>query len=167
MFVLIFLTISLSTPILKLQAFAAAKYLIKDFCMYIEDLTEVDYQILKYFKENSPSSIEDAAKHLPNVEALEYRIRFLSTPEFRQSTNFSIPIENTKCLHEEFETYNDGCITKHRCLGIFSITTLGKKALQDYETSQKQQKKDIWLKNVWTPILVTIITNLVISGIKW
>lgn len=135
--------------------------------MYIEDLTEVDYQILKYFKENSPSSIEDAAKHLPNVEALEYRIRFLSTPEFRQSTKFSIPIENTKCLHEEFETYNDGCITKHRCLGIFSITTLGKKALQDYETSQKQQKKDIWLKNVWTPILVTIITNLVISGIKW
>ena len=52
--------------------------------MYIEELTEVDYQILKYFKENSPSSIEDAAKHLPNVEALEYRIRFLSIPEFKQ-----------------------------------------------------------------------------------
>ena len=78
------LTICFSYLILKLQAVAAAKYLRKDFCMYIEELTEVDYQILKYFKENSPSSIEDAAKHLPNVEALEYRIRFLSIPEFKQ-----------------------------------------------------------------------------------
>lgn len=135
--------------------------------MLIKDLTEVDYQILKFFKENSPSSIEDAAKHLPDIESLEYRIHFLSTSEFKQLQNYNVPIENTKCLHEECVTYTDSYFTKHKYLSIFSITTLGKKVLQDYEISKKQQRKDIWLKNAWIPILVSVITNLLISGIKW
>ena len=31
----------------------------------------------------------------------------------------------------------------------------------------KNRAKQLWLKNAWIPILVTIITNLIIDGVKW
>lgn len=135
--------------------------------MCIENLTDTDYRILKFFKNNSPASIEDVSKHLPDIEAIEYRIKILATSEYKQLHNISLPIDNTKCLKEDYEEYTENGFIAYRYLGTFNITILGKKALQDYEIAEKQRKKDMWLQNAKIPILVTIITNLIIDGTKW
>lgn len=135
--------------------------------MFVEDLTEIDYRILKFFKENGSVSIENAQKALPDIESIEYRIKTLAKPERKSNIRIYEPIPDTCCLEEDREEYRDGNITKYKFLGTFHITTLGKKALQDYQTAEKQRKKDIWLVNAKIPIIVTIITNLVIYGIQW
>lgn len=49
---------------------------------------------------------------------------------------------------------------------IFCIAPLGKKALQDYQKQNKVDKRMLWLKNAWIPILVSIATNLIIDGMR-
>ena len=131
--------------------------------MFVEDLTEIDYRILKFFKENGPVSIENAQKALSDIESLEYRIKALAKPEHKLSIRIYVPIPNTCCLEEDREEYRDGNITKYKSLGTFRITALGKKALQDYETAEKQRKKDIWLVNAKIPILVSFITTVLLN----
>ena len=49
-----------------------------------------------------------------------------------------------------------------KATGLMSITNLGR----DYLIYCRQRKKELWLKNAWIPILVTIVTNLIIDGLK-
>ncbi len=136
--------------------------------MFVEDLTEIDYRILRFFRDNSPASIEDAKKTLPDVESIEYRIEHLSTYETRNNGFVTIPVDNSACLRKN---YQKNIETKPRFdpkpPDTFSITTLGKKALQDYEVAEKQHRKEIWLVNAKIPIVVSIATNLLIYGIQW
>lgn len=50
---------------------------------------------------------------------------------------------------------------RHR--GVCEISDTGKK-LRAY---QRQKRKDLWIKNARIPILVSLVTNLSISGIQW
>lgn len=36
-----------------------------------------------------------------------------------------------------------------------------------YFDIKKHNGKELWIKNAWIPILVSVATNLVISGLKW
>lgn len=135
--------------------------------MFVEDLTEIDYQILKFFKENGSVSIENAQKALSDIESIEYRIKALAKPERKLNIHIYEPIPDTCCLEEDREKYREGNFTKYKSLGTFHITTLGKKVLQDHEITQIQHRKDMWLQNAKIPILVTLVTNLVIDGTKW
>lgn len=135
--------------------------------MYVQELTDLDYRILRHFRDNSHCTIEDAQKHLPDIESLEYRIRTLATPEYTTGLYLNHAIENTRYLDEDYESHLKNGVTSYSYLGTFSISTYGRKVLQDHEVAEKNRKKDIWLVNAKIPIIVTIITNLVIYGIQW
>ena len=47
--------------------------------------------------------------------------------------------------------------------GRMTISDAGR----DYLIRYRQTRRDLWLKNIWIPILVTIVTNLAIRGIEW
>ena len=47
--------------------------------------------------------------------------------------------------------------------GRMTISDLGR----DYLVCHRQTRRDLWLKSVWLPILVTVVTNLTIHGIGW
>lgn len=133
--------------------------------MFIDDLTETDYSILEFVKNNEPVSLADILQGMPNVATLEYRIKLLSSPEYHQSIPFFK--DNSSCLEEEFECieslegYNE-----YVGLKIYTLTDMGGKALQDYHIKTKRRCREMWLKNAWIPILVSLATNLVINVIK-
>lgn len=131
--------------------------------MYVQELTDLDYRILKYFRDNSPSTIEDAQKHLPDIESLEYRIRTLATPEYTTNLYINYAIENTRLLDEDYEIHTNNGFSSTTYLGTFNISILGRKVLQDYEVTEKQRKKDMWLANGKIPIIVALITTLIIN----
>lgn len=134
--------------------------------MLVENLTEIDYRILEFISHNEPIKIDDIKNKLPNISSLEYRINLLATPEHRKVGYDYVPIDNTYCLKEECE-YGNGVITTVKGLQIYSLTDMGRKALQDYKTEKKRKKRELWIKNAWPPILVSVATNLLIIGIKW
>lgn len=137
--------------------------------MDIKQLNDIDFRILTYFRDHGPSSIDDAHKTLPDVEEIEYRIRYMAAQDTHRNAYFTEKIPNTSCLSRDTRAITDPQTrkTKNELLDTYRITTLGRKTLQDYEVSEKQRKKDMWLQNAKIPILVTIITNLVIDGTKW
>lgn len=131
--------------------------------MYVQELTDLDYQILKYFRDNSPSTIEDAQKHLPDIESIEYRIRTLATPEYTTNLYINHAIENTRLLNEDYEKHTRNGFSSSTYLGTFNISILGRKVLQDHEVAEKKRKKDIWLVNAKIPILVSFITTVLLN----
>lgn len=137
--------------------------------MDINQLNDIDFRILAYFRDHSPSSVDDARKALPDIDEIEFRIKYMATHDTYRNAYFRETIPNTSCLKLNVRkiTNPQTHTTTHESLDTYSITTLGRKTLQDYETTEKQRKKDMWLQNAKIPILVTIITNLVIDGTKW
>ena len=132
--------------------------------MFIEDLTEIDYRILEFINKNEPIKIEDIKAHFYDIDSLEYRIKILSTPEYKQTSYTNIPIKNSYFIAEEYEeTVNSYGLTSYNYLQIYNLTDMGKKALQDYKTHTDKEKKELWLKNAWIPILVSVVTTLIVN----
>lgn len=132
-------------------------------------LTDIDIKILKFVKEHGPSDIKDIECSLKNIAAIQYRVKILSTPEYINSGPIRFARDNSSYLEEDYETGIDEK-TKDSIfipLGIYRITEFGKKALQDYECIKTTHHRELWLKNAWIPILVTVVTNLIIGAIKW
>lgn len=127
------------------------------------NLTEMDIKILKAVRKNKSISIPDLKRLLPEVESLEYRVKQLSTPEYRQLPHASIKIGNSSYLTEIHKEENNLIMPT----GLYRLTDLGKKELQDHVQFHRSQTKEFWFKSIWTPILVTLATNLLISGLKW
>ena len=133
--------------------------------MMIEALTETDYFILKFIKNNNPVHLDDIKREFSNIDSLEYRIRALKTPDMRSSGQFScpIPIPGTSYISEDYEvTSAPGDVPTQRGLEVYTITPLGKKVLQDYQIRNKRELKQIWLRHAWIPIIVSTITTVII-----
>lgn len=116
-------------------------------------ITAGDAEVLKYFRRHSPASASDAEKALPDTGAVEYRIAALTKL-------------NVELLSEDVDTDLSGARELHRGLGVYRITPKGKIALDDYLTEQRRHQKELFLKSVWMPILVSIAANLTIAGIR-
>ena len=130
-------------------------------------LTDIDIKILCFIREHDSASVTDMQSTLTDVDALHYRLEQLSTPEYRGVLGTSLPIPNTAYIEQDYESIKtDIGETEHRPLGIYHLTEFGYKSLQDYKYNQAAHKREIWLKNAWIPILVTLVTNLLIHGIK-
>ena len=134
------------------------------------ELTEIDVEILTFIEARGSADIESIKNKFRDIPAIEYRVKVLSTPEYFRppSAHFSIPKSNTSYLRESVESVIDSkgfCNVKH--LGIYQLTEFGEKELQDYRQRKKSDLRELWLKNAWIPMLVTLATNLLISGIKW
>lgn len=116
-------------------------------------ITAGDAEVLKYFREHSPASASDAKKALPDTGAVDHRIAALSKPD-------------VVFLTEDMDTDLSGTRELHRGLGVYRITPKGEMALDDYLTEQRRHQKELLLKSVWMPILVSIAANLTIAGIR-
>ena len=132
-------------------------------------LTDNDVKILKFIKRHQPTSLKDIEHAMSKVSSIQYRVEELATHDRKYFQNFSIPIDNTSYIEEDYENVKDEAtgITHTKPLGLYSLSEFGEKALQDYEFEALLRRKELWLKNAWIPILVTVVTNLAISGIKW
>lgn len=130
------------------------------------ELTDTDSKILRFIKKRGFASITDMERAMPEISSIRYRVEQLSTPEYRKIHSISIPMENTSFLVEDYETVNlDSGKTKRNHLGIYRLTAFGDKALQDYEQKRTTYRRELWLKNAWIPILVSLVTNLLIHGL--
>lgn len=133
--------------------------------------TETDFQILRYIAKHGSTSISQLESRFPAMESLEYRVRQMATPQSKSSgsghSSFRVPIPNTSYLLEDYRDFKDGPFTKVEYLGTFHLTEFGRKAIQDHTQSTKSARKELWLKNAWIPILVTLAANLLVLGIKW
>lgn len=116
-------------------------------------ITAGDAEVLKYFRKHSPASASDAKKALPDTGAVDHRIAALSKPD-------------VGFLTEDMDTDLSGTRELHRGLGVYRITPKGEMALDDYLTEQRRHQKELLLKSVWMPILVSISANLTIAGIR-
>lgn len=116
-------------------------------------ITAGDAEVLKYFRKHSPASASDAKKALPDTGSADHRIAALSKPD-------------VGFLTEDMDTDLSGTRELHRRLGVYRITPKGEIALGDYLTEQRQHRKELFLKSVWMPILVSIAANLTIAGIR-
>ena len=112
--------------------------------------------------------ITQITQSLHDIESIVYRVEQLSKPEYRYYEHFYEAIENTSYLEQEYEnvTTPHG-LTQSKPLGTYILTDLGRKALQDYEMALKTHRREMWLKNAWIPILVTVATNLAIRALEW
>lgn len=118
-----------------------------------DQITAGDAEVLKYFRKHSPASASDAKKALPDAGSVKHRIAALSKPD-------------VGLLSEDVDTDLSGTRELHRGLGIYRITPKGELALDDYLAERKQHRKELLLKSVWMPILVSIAANLTIAGIR-
>lgn len=132
----------------------------------MQEINELDISILQFLKENGPSSIDSIKEAFQEIEAIEYRVTELSTPEYRSIPHARVPIPNTSYIVEDWERVRENGIMVTKPLGTYRLTDLGKKTLQDYISYSKSQRKDLWLKNAWIPILVSLATNLILGGLR-
>lgn len=125
--------------------------------MNIKIDAERDAQILRYVRKHSRADIDSIRKALPRVASVENRVAELSKQQMSDAASPSHrrPIPNTSCLvrcGQEPDTYQ--------------ITAAGLRALQDFEDRRRRERKLLWLKTAWIPVLVSFLTNLVLSGPK-
>lgn len=130
------------------------------------ELTEIDAKILAFISHNGSSTMEQLKKQFPAVSSLEFRVKLLAKSDYERIRNISIPISNTAYLSQDHETKrdNNGFASVHY-LGVYRLTTFGEKALQDYQQSRRSYKRELWLKNAWIPIIVSLVTSAIANCI--
>lgn len=118
------------------------------------ELSEIDVKILLYVKEHGSVSTKDIENAFPEIEAINLRLR-----------DFYIKSESALLVLKR-ETVIDSTNNTVNSFSNLHITNLGLKTLQDYDYQQKSHIKELWLKNAWIPILVTLATNLLLGALK-
>lgn len=112
-------------------------------------LEQNDYKILIYVSKHNSVSKEKIINHFGNkIDGIETRIKNLSTPDYT-SGSWRCPIPNTSYIIEEYDTIKDEIgVTNTIPKGIYHITDFGKKTLQDYQSTNKAKKFDIYFDRV-------------------
>lgn len=126
-----------------------------------DKLTNIDYEILSYISRFGSVSREEIIKYFPNVESVDYRLEYLSQPEYHHSTSgISFPLENTSYIEKEYDAIKKtNGSTIHASRDFYHISALGKKALQDYS----HEKQRVFRRTLWTEIRLWLA--LLISAI--
>ena len=134
--------------------------------MPIDSLSKSDYDILAYINQYDHVSKEQIIGHFNGkIDALEYRLEYLSKPE--HSAKLKCILADSNYIEEEFDHITDSHthITTLKSKHSFHITPLGLKALQDYNIKKKLEHKNLWLKNAWIPIIVAFVTTVLTNYI--
>lgn len=111
------------------------------------ELSKLDAQILRFIQTNGPSSIAEIKNACPQISAIGLRVDGMSQPEVRVEAMRMRDVPNTSYLLQDH--------------GLYDLTELGRQALQDFDTTNTDRKRELWLKNAWIPILVSFITTVV------
>ncbi|MDQ0204103.1 hypothetical protein [Pectinatus haikarae] len=121
------------------------------------NLTKTDYNILFFVSKFDTIDLETILKNFnEDVQTTELRLEMLSTPAYKNN----IPIDDT-CYIEEgsVETQIPNyTFPIQRPNGIYRITALGKKTLEDYRLKNKIENRKYWINSVLTPIGVAMVT---------
>lgn len=134
----------------------------------ISSLSENDFKILGYIRSHGPTTVKDVERALPDVDSVPFRIAQMQGRTYRLAGEDPSAAIHPAYLRQEYECVTDEHhLTHTKLLGTYTLTDLGRTALQDYELAQKSQRRELWLKNAWIPILVTIATTLVIHALEW
>lgn len=111
-------------------------------------ITEVDAELLDFFRRKGSASIADAKAALPKIGAIDARIKMLSDPELGM-------------LQEEFDTeFNPMQRPLHMSLGTYHITPKGEIALEDHQAEKRRTARHDRLSTLWAPIAVGLLAYL-------
>ena len=126
------------------------------------ELSDNDVKILKYIRRHGQAAVEDLERALPDVASVAYRVKVLSTPEYKYVSTVRLALENTSFIEQDYTVVTDAetHTSHHEPLGIYRLTEFGLKALQDHECTAKTSRRELWLKNAWIPIIVAFVTTL-------
>ena len=119
------------------------------------DLSPHDFIILKYINSFESVQKEQIEKHFSGkIDSVSFRLDMLKN-------------SNSGYIVEEFDSYQDDIgFTQHISKNSFHISAIGKKALQDYSFRKKIDKRNMWIRNAWIPIIVsfatTVLTNYIL-----
>lgn len=122
--------------------------------------TDFDLDILRLLRDSQPLTESEIEKKLPKVQAVPLRIRDLSarpSDMFPGSPRRSPP--DDAYIHPESGQYW-GPRTR------YVLTPLGMKTLQDAALTRRKDRRDLWLRNAWIPILVSLFTNLILGALQ-
>ena len=111
----------------------------------MEKLNDLDAKVLRFIRENPFCAVNTIEKSLPGVDAMESRVQCL------QDSNF---------VKMDYMETKEGALTHRTPLFTYKITATGRRALQDYDHATRKDRRDLWLKNAWIPILVSFATTL-------
>lgn len=121
------------------------------------NLTENDLKILRFIEKHETADIESIKKEFPDMSAIEYRLEQLSTPEYQNRA----ARPNSCCLKEHVKiSRSESGYADTEYLGIYELTELGKRELQDHLAESQTRRKELWLKNAWIPIIVAFVTTV-------
>lgn len=114
-------------------------------------LNDIDAKVLRFIRENPSCSVDTMEKAVHGVDAMKSRVQFLQDADF---------------VRMDFLETKDGALIRHTPLFTYKITATGKKELQDYDHTTRRDRRDLWLKNAWIPIIVsfatTVLTNYIL-----
>ncbi len=117
------------------------------------ELAETDYEILRYIGKHGPVSISDVIAAFPRNPIVEYRINQMDPKEYMSAIQPRSRSETVHYLKRKDEKYE--------------LTEIGWKAVQDYRSSLKRARRDLWMRTAWIPILVSVVTNLAMLVLKY
>ncbi len=121
----------------------------------MKEMTDIDFEILNYISNNDFATLEELKRKFANMQNLEHRLKLLSVSQK----------DSPAVIKETFETEGIGARLKRIYLGQFSLTEYGNILLQDYNRNKKKNKTEIWLKNAWIPIIVSLVSYLLLNCI--
>lgn len=122
----------------------------------MKEVSAIDFSILKFVSDKGQASMGEICAAFPEIQSIDKRIHILA---------FSVSASPYLAEDVEMVVLPDG-LKNTQGIGIYRLTDAGKIALQDYESENRISRRELWLKNAWIPILVSLITNLAISGTK-
>jgi len=125
-------------------------------------LEHLDYKILNYISKFDKVTKKEVVSHfLKSIPDVEYRFDLLCKESYKH------PIVYPGYIAIEYKEFVDSIgVTHQKPTGFYYLSDAGRKALNDYKVTQKRERRTLWLKNAWIPILVTVATNLIISALK-
>lgn len=132
--------------------------------IHINELTDLDYKLLKYISKFESVSEEKILHKFKNkIDSIDLRLTNLSC----ENDPISLLPDAGHCyILEDTSSHSDGLGTSIiTYLNSYHITPYGKKVLQDYLFNKKIQLRNIWLRNAWIPVVVSLITTLLTNYI--
>ena len=130
----------------------------------VEQLTDFDYDILRYLNTHSPCKKDVLAQRFSRLPGYSSRLRKLLSADQHPSGLYPLP--DTSYIVEDYEVYrNENGVSRHRSKDTYSITELGKSSLQDHLLfKRKHAKRTAWFVAGW--IVTTLIALLgAITGV--
>lgn len=112
------------------------------------DLSVREYEILNYIYKNNSVSLDNLKARFPEEASIELRIR-----------GFGRTAARPALIEPLFESKFNGEETVSVPTQTYKLSEIGKSALQDYKAANKIYKKELWLKNAWIPIIVSLTTT--------